>query len=75
MCFLLRTQLEKQTLTANARNETPPTDPTHSLEAARISQLEDKLERASGDRSDLQNQVSLLVSLCGLLPVSQIVHY
>ena len=45
-------------VSAGSRSETTPTDSTH-LEAAvgRISQLEDRLERANSTCKDLQNQV------------------
>ncbi len=53
----IRAQLEKQMVSAGSRRETTPIDSTHLEAAGRISQLEDRLERANSTCKDLQNQV------------------
>ena len=61
-CFMMyRTQLEKQSVSAGPQSETTPTDSIHLEAAGRISQLEDKLERANSTCKDLQNQVHITV--------------
>ena len=63
-CFMMyRAQLEKQMVSAGSRSESTPTNSTHLEAAGRISQLEDKLERANNTCKDLQNQVHVVLSV------------